>query len=252
MVENLAYGDHVRHRMDLVPVDTSGAPIVLFVHGGGFISGDKQVAPPFYANVGRYFAAHGILGACMNYRLAPAGGWPAASQDIDLAVQWLLDRGDLYGGDPRLLVVIGQSAGACHLATWLFGEQFEGGARAAIKGAVLMSGFYSAQPPLSAGQRAYFGDDADLYAQRSPLSMVCPLPYPVLVTMAARDPPPLRNQGLALVQALASKGVSAQVADFAGHNHVSPLMSLGSDRMEVGDRLRRFVMESCTTKGSTA
>ena len=248
MVEDIQYGDHERHRMDVFPVDGSGAPIVLFVHGGGFITGDKQLAPPFYANVGRYFAAHGIMGACMNYRLAPAGGWPAASLDVDRAVQWLVERGDLYGGEPRKLVVIGQSAGACHVATWLFDGRFKSGPRAAIGGAVLMSGFYNAQAPLPPAHRAYFGDDPELYALRSPLSMVRKLPHPLLVTQAQSDPPPLRDQSRLLVESLTSRGVDVQTADFEGHNHVSPLMSLGSDRDEVGERLRRFVMQCCASE----
>src|SRR5688500_757131 len=75
-IDDVPYGGHERQRLDLFPVESTGAPVVLFVHGGGFVAGDKQVSQTFYANVGRYFAAHGIVGACMNYRLAPTGGWP--------------------------------------------------------------------------------------------------------------------------------------------------------------------------------
>ena len=137
-------GEHERQRLDVFPVEGSGAPVVLFVHGGGFVSGDKQVSPPFYSNVGRYFAAHDIVGACMNYRYAPAGGWPAAAHDVEAAVSWLLDRADLYGGNPQHLIVIGQSAGGCHVATWLFEPSLQGGKQDQISGAVLMSGFYEA------------------------------------------------------------------------------------------------------------
>lgn len=240
-ISDVAYGDHARQRLDLFPAKGPGAPMVLFVHGGGFVGGDKQVAPPFYANVGRFFAAHGMVGACMNYRRAPVGGWPAGAQDLDAAVRWLLQRADLYGGDPRRLVVIGQSAGACHVATWLFDPAFASGVRDRVLAAVLMSGFYRAAAPLSDGQRAYFGDDPALYVERSPQSHARLPAHPLLVTLAEHDPPDLRRQSHDLIEALSRGPGRPEVADLAGHNHVSPLMSLGSDDGEVGLLLRRFI-----------
>lgn len=245
-IADMAYGSHERQRLDLFPVKGRGAPVVLFVHGGGFVGGDKQVAPPFYSNVGRYFAAHGMLAACMNYRRAPTGGWPAAAQDLETAVQWLLPRADLYGGDAGRLVVIGQSAGACHVATWLFHPDFAAGARSRVKAAVLMSGFYRAAPPMGPGHIAYFGDDAALYEQRSPLTHARATEHPVLLTIADRDPPELRQHTADLGDALARIGAPLQHAELPGHNHVSPLMSLGSDDDAVGLKLRRFVSQATT------
>jgi triacylglycerol lipase len=240
-IEDMAYGEHARHRQDLFPVKGSGAPVVLFVHGGGFTGGDKQVSPPFYANVGRYFAAHGMLAACMNYRRAPTGGWPAAAQDVEAAVQWLLHRADLYGGDPARFAIIGQSAGACHVATWLFHAEFADGVREQVKAAVLMSGFYRAEAPLGPGPTAYFGDDPTAYAQRSPLTFAGATPHSLLLTLADHDPPQLRLQTRDLAEALRQSDAAVQLAELAGHNHVSPLMSLGSDDDAVGLQLRRFI-----------
>ncbi len=251
-IADVAYGDDERHRMDLFPVKGQGAPVVLFVHGGGFVGGDKQASPPFYANVGRYFAAHGMVGACMNYRRAPTGGWPAAAQDIEAAVAWLLGRCDLYGGDPARLVIIGQSAGGCHVATWLFDPAFANGARSRVKAAVLMSGFYEAVAPLAAGPAAYFGDDPARYAERSPLTHARAPGHPVLVTWAEFDPPDLRRQAREMAAALTAKGAAPQRAHLEGHNHVSPLMSLGSLDDTVGLLLRRFVSQATAAPAVSA
>src|SRR5688572_1446137 len=70
-VYDLPYGPAERHRLDVYPADGPDAPVLLFVHGGGFVSGDKRGDPWFYGNVGRYFAAHGFLTVVANYRLAP-------------------------------------------------------------------------------------------------------------------------------------------------------------------------------------
>jgi len=243
-IKDLAYGEHPRHRLDLFPVKGEGAPVVLFVHGGGFVAGDKHGAPPFYANVGRYFAAHGILGICMNYRLAPAHGWPAGAQDLEQAVQWILQRAEFYGGDASRLVVLGQSAGASHVATWLFHPDFGAGARNSVKAAILMSGFYQAKAPLSPPQRAYFGSDESAYRDRSPLAHARAMPQALLVTLAEHDQGYIRAHGHELTGALAAAGATASHLDFAGHNHVSPLMSLGSDNDAVGLQLRRFISQS--------
>lgn len=242
-LEDIAYGEHPRHRLDIFPGSGSGsgAPIVLFVHGGGFISGDKQVSPPFYSNVGRYFASHGMVGACMNYRLAPSDGWAAAARDVGSAVAWLLERGDLYGGDPTRLTVVGQSAGACHVATWLFDPTLKGGSQDRIAAAVLMSGFYEASEPLTPGQKAYFGDNPADYPLRSPLTHARSTTRPTLITCAERDPAYLRRHARDLHAALSGSPRLARLVDFPGHNHVSPLMSLGSDDDTAGTVLREFI-----------
>jgi len=252
VVADLAYGAHARHRLDVYPVDGRGAPVVLFVHGGGFIAGDKNLAPPFYSNIGRYLASYGIVAVCMNYRLAPDGGWPAAAEDVELAVRWLQDRAESYGGDARRLVAVGQSAGACHVATWLLEPRFAGGARESLAAAALLSGLYVAQAPLGPGPQAYFGTDADLYAARSPLNIARQVRHPVLVTIADHDPAHLHEQGHAFAAALMAAGTNLTFSELRHHNHVSPLMSMGSDNDEAGGLLRRFVADATAIQKGNA
>lgn len=247
VIAEVPYGNDAHHRMDLFPVKAHGAPVVLFVHGDGFAAGEGQVASPFYTNVGRYFAAHGMLCARMNYRAAPTAGWPQPAQDLDGAVAWLLDRADLYGGDPGRLVVIGQSAGAGRIATWLLDDAFRGGARERLKSAVLMSGSYEAVTPLSVGQSPCLGDEPDLDLLHPPRGQVASIhssPLPVLVTQASNDPDDLRRQSAALAESLGRRGAVVHSVVLQGHNHVSPLMSLGSDDDTVGLMLRRFVFRT--------
>src|SRR3546814_12572333 len=72
VIADIAYGSEERHRLDVYPHDKANAPVLLFLHGGGFVGGDKSGDPLFYGNVGRYFATHGFLTILANYRLAPA------------------------------------------------------------------------------------------------------------------------------------------------------------------------------------
>ena len=70
VVQDVEYGPADRNRLDIYKSKTkpiSPAPILVFVHGGGFVRGDKKGA----ANIGAYFARHGVLAITLNYRFAP-------------------------------------------------------------------------------------------------------------------------------------------------------------------------------------
>ena len=79
---DVVYGPDPRHRLDIF-VPSAGvrrAPVLVFVHGGGFVMGDKGAPDaPFYNNVGLWAARSGCIGVTITYRLAPPRlGRPAA------------------------------------------------------------------------------------------------------------------------------------------------------------------------------
>ncbi len=86
-------------------------PIVVWVHGGGFVGGDKQ-HPLLSVMKPDYFLSRGFVFVSVNYRLAPKHKFPAQGHDIAAAVAHLYDHGTDYGGDPRQMFLIGDSAGA--------------------------------------------------------------------------------------------------------------------------------------------
>src|SRR5690606_25245915 len=121
VTRDLAYGPDPRNRLDLfVREGTANAPVLVFVHGGGFVMGDKHTeGSPFYSNVGEFAARMGWLGVPMTYRLAPAHKFPSGPEDLAAAVGWLRDNVAQYGGDPDKIVLSGQSAGAAHVAAYV-------------------------------------------------------------------------------------------------------------------------------------
>lgn len=94
--------------------DTTGPlPILLFVHGGGFVIGDLET----HDAVCRTLCHHmGALVVAVDYRLAPEHPFPAAVDDTTRALQWVVAHGQELGGDPSRLALAGDSAGA-QLAT---------------------------------------------------------------------------------------------------------------------------------------
>jgi predicted esterase len=241
------YGAHERHRLD---VHTSGeedlaanhgAPVLVFVHGGGFIGGDKVVpGTPQYDHIGAWAVRNGWVGVTITYRLAPEHTWPAGAQDLAAAVQWVRDNIDSYGGDPSRIVVAGHSAGCVHVASFLVGQG--GGSLDGISGGCLLSGFYVIQDGAERGplEVAYFGDKPS--AEISTLPGLLASEIPLIFAIAERDPQFSQSQVANLTAAwYAAKGAVPHVIYSAGHNHISQIGSVGVDDLAMGAQLARFV-----------
>ena len=87
-------------------------PAVVYVHGGGWVSGDKGQARDI--NVSVQLAQAGYVCANANYRLGP-GAWPTNLHDCKNAIRFLRANAAKYHIDPQRIAIVGTSAGA-HLA----------------------------------------------------------------------------------------------------------------------------------------
>ncbi len=236
---DLAYGSDPRQKLDVYRGQGQKMPILVYVPGGGFIGGDKNFDGVFYGNLGVYFAKHGYLTIVANYRLAPAGAWPAGAQDVAGAVTWAKANGAQYGGDPSRIIVYGQSAGSTHVASFLFDPQFKA---EGIAAGILMSGPYKFAGPLRPNLVAYLGADESTYAARSPLTHVNSSRVPLMLSVAEFDPAILAEPTFELAAAVTRRdGKAPHVAFMAGHNHVSTVQSLGSGQDDVGEKVREFL-----------
>jgi acetyl esterase/lipase len=105
-------------RMDLYQPEakTGLAPVVIYIHGGGWTSGDKN-DPEGMAFL-RTLRQLGYVVVSINYRLAPEYRFPAQIEDVKCAVRHLRANAEAYGLDPQRIGVIGASAGG-HLAALL-------------------------------------------------------------------------------------------------------------------------------------
>jgi acetyl esterase/lipase len=227
---NVPYGRDDRQRLDLyAPRAAAGLPVLLYVPGGGFVGGDKRAEDAFYANIGHDFARRGFLVAVMNYRLAPLHPWPAGGEDVGSAVSWVRQNAAAHGGDPNRIAIFGQSAGATHVATWLFDPSLDGAKP--VSAVVLASGTYRvAGDKIAPNLAAYFGPDASLYEARSPLTHVRPTDVPLLLTVCEFDPPHLASPTFELAAKLTNaNGRPPQLCWLAGHNHVSNVLSIGTE-----------------------
>jgi len=113
---NLAYGENNSkggNRLDLyLPEATKPYPLVVWIHGGGWVSGDKRLPPC------RSLLQKGFAVASLNYRLVSEAPFPAQLDDCKKAISWLCENADKYGIDKNRIGVWGASAGG-HLALLL-------------------------------------------------------------------------------------------------------------------------------------
>ncbi|KGB57466.1 alpha/beta hydrolase [Sphingopyxis sp. SE2] len=110
--ETISYGTAALQRLDIWRAKgTKGpAPLIVFVHGGGWKRGSKDNA------TGRFKAEHfpqqGYAFASIDYRLVPAATVEQQAADVAAAVKALVDRANMLGIDRRRIVLMGHSAGA--------------------------------------------------------------------------------------------------------------------------------------------
>ena len=90
---DVKYGAAERNLLDIFMPETAASPrpVLIFVHGGAFVGGNKRTTPtsPFYDNIMLWAAKNGFVGVNVTYRLAPQSPWPAGAQDLATAVRWI-------------------------------------------------------------------------------------------------------------------------------------------------------------------
>jgi acetyl esterase/lipase len=242
IARDLRYGDHERHRLDVhAPGDLANAPVFVFVHGGGFIGGDKHVAgTPRYDFLGAWAVRNGWIGVTITYRLAPGHTWPSGAQDVAAAVDWIRAGIAEYGGDPDRIVVAGNSAGAVHVASYVTGQG--GGSLDGVRGAAILSGFYEIPDGAGRGplEVAYYGDTPA--EDVTTLDGLVRSDLPLLFSVAERDPLFFQAQAARLTAAwFAARQVMPDMVWVAGHNHISGIGSVGVDDAALAAPLARFV-----------
>ncbi len=148
--KNLAYGTDPRQSLDLYQPDDhllktqhpKGLPVVIFIYGGSWQSGDKEG----YGFAGRSLAQAGYLTAVIDYRLVPKNIYPDFVEDSVSAIAWVYQHAGQYGGDPNMIFVLGHSAGAFNAVAAVDDARFWSKSNVpdgAIKGVIGLAGPYS-------------------------------------------------------------------------------------------------------------
>lgn len=127
-------GDYLRANI-WAPEDAKDAPVMVWIHGEGFVVGSKD-AP---VSDGTAFARSGVICIAINYRMGIDGFLPVPGaptnlglRDMIFALEWVRDNAAAFGGDPANVTAFGESAGAMAIANLVTSPLAKGLSRRAV------------------------------------------------------------------------------------------------------------------------
>jgi acetyl esterase/lipase len=233
-IADVTYGPAGKHnRLDVYRsrARPTGAPVLVYFHGGAFRSGRKnrEARPLLYR-----LASQGWVCISANYRLSPAARFPDHLIDVKKVIAWAREHGRRYGADPALVVVAGSSAGG-HLASM---------AALTPNEPAFQPGFERADTSVSAvvSLYGYYGSlDTDAALPSSPLEYVRPEAPPFFLAHGDRDTLVIVDDARQFAERLRSTSSSPVVyAELPGGQHSFDLFN--SLRFEaVVDGVEAFV-----------
>jgi acetyl esterase/lipase len=224
VARDIAYGGDPLQKLDVFspdPADPKPRPVLLFVHGGGFVRGDKRQTD----NMVLWGVKNGMVGVDIDYRLAPKDPWPAGVKDLAAAIAWTRANISRYGGDPDRIILWGHSAGANHVADYIGHREIQGAEASSVRGAIVMSPFYAD----AVGQpNPYYGADPDVQTAGPAIARLTRSTVPMFVVNAELDPEGFRVFGKAFDQGLTGAGRAHPYLLLKDHDHLSEGMAVGT------------------------
>ncbi len=208
----------------------ANAPVILYIHGGGWVIADLDV---YDASPRAIAKATGAIVVSVEYRHAPEAKFPAAHDDVNAAYSWILGNAAKWGGDPKKVAVLGESAGG-NMAVNVAISARNGGWQAPaavvavypVADSNLATGSkiaHATAKPLNTPMLGWFFTHtlADPKGALDPrLNLVGAdlknLP-PTTIILAEIDP--LHDDGVNLAAKLRDAGVTVDVKDYAGVTH---------------------------------
>jgi arylformamidase len=233
-VLDLSYGPDIKQRLDLYRPSNNpvGAPVFLFLHGGGFREGDRAQ----YGFIARPFVEKGIIVAVASYRLTDPGFiYPHQPEDTRLALQWLYQNVKAHGGDNLQLFIGGHSAGGLLAADVGVNRAWMAAARIpkeALRGIVPVSGIYDlrvSDPAAKVFWRTYASNSAQQHAASPILHITDPVPKAVVAVGSTEQlgDEDFVGSSKTLAEKLEGAGVKTQFLSLDGMAHKDTAEALG-------------------------
>lgn len=251
-----------KQRLDLFLPKGTGWPTLVFIHGGGWNDGDKNLrvgGADVYGNIGRFYASRGIGVAVINYRLLPEVTWQEQLTDVAQAVHWIQSRIGDVGGDPALLFLSGHSAGAQLAARLALDQDLlreAGIPRSSIRGVIVVSG---AAFDLADDETYRLGQERDYYASRfgtvegwaeaaSPISYVSPAAPEFLILYGGVEEKSLQRQSHLLNEALRQEGIASRIVVVPRQSHARIVLTLSRDDKTAAPTILSFIRSAAAAE----
>jgi len=244
-ISDICYGDTDElQKLDVyAPADAKNLPVVFWIHGGGWVTGDKSDvhAKP------KFFAERGCVLVSANYRLWPKVAMETIFKDVAQALGWIHQNIVQHGGDPHRIVVMGHSAGAQLAALVCVDHRYAKAAGVpieALRGCVPVDGdtydlpaiIQTAElrqalhrlPQPTKGHRVKFGNDPARHVELSVVTHIAAnRGIPPFLILHVAGHPDVTAQGQRLANVLSSAGVQNTLIGVKDTNHHQLNVRLG-------------------------
>jgi acetyl esterase/lipase len=237
--------DRHKHQLDLyLPKGKKDFPVLFFVHGGAWVSGDRNFFG-IYSSIGQCFARHGIGAVVISYRLSPKVQHPEHIKDVARAFAWTKKNIEKHGGKKDQIFVCGHSAGGHLVALLATNESYlkaENCSLKDIKGAIPMSGVFVLADNF---MPSVFGKGDEANRSASPVRNVkdgCP---PFLIVYADKDMPFCEAMSSQFCKELKGIKCEAEVCEIKSRNHMSIITSFSKDNDPALDAALKFIEKCC-------
>jgi acetyl esterase/lipase len=241
---DIAYGSNARQKLDVYRPEAAGSdrPIVVFLHGGGWRTGDKSA----YKFVADSLTARGYVVVEPGYRLFPEAPFPDFVMDAASAVAWTQQHGAEFGGDPRRIFIMGHSAGA-HIGALVALDpaylQRVGGSSDGIAGFIGLAGPYEYLPPPIFGSK-----EASKSAQ--PITFVNNASVPLLLLHGEADSVVWLANSEHMAERARSVGSRVEERYYKGMSHAGIIRAFSvfeRNRRPVLDDVDRFIRDNSSS-----
>jgi arylformamidase len=224
-----------RQMLDVyAPAKGKDLPVVVWIHGGGWRRGDKADVH----NKPQAFTDKGLVLVSINYRFVPSVTVNQIAGDVAKAIRWTHDHARDHGGDPKVIVVMGHSAGAQLAALVCTDERYlkaEGLSLSTIKGCVPVDGdtydvplqIKTVEEKRAKSYRMTFGDEASQKELSAVTHVAKGRKIPPFLILHVAEHPETKAQSERLVKALQEAGISAKAYPAEGKNHTTINNDLG-------------------------
>lgn len=230
MLSDIIYSDHSPAcLLDLyLPNSSDAKPLVAMFHGGGWVSGQKEM----YHEEALWFCEQGFACATINYRLAPLDPYPAAIVDAQRAIQFLLNNQENHHYDTERIFSFGNSAGG-HLSCMvgLLEKDLETGQPTKLVNAVVAASpitdlrnpeqkhFPIAHSFLDQFMASYYVEDKEKWEVASPVTHIHDGIPPILLFHGSDDDVVPVEQSQSFYAALNQAGCVSEYHEFPGEGH---------------------------------
>ena len=211
--KDIRYGEQDDELLDLFVTNRSGAPLLVFIHGGYWQALSKNES----TFAGSELAEAGVSYAAIDYTIAPKGKIAHMIDQCVKAVLWLKDNAANGGYSSDDIYLAGSSAGA-HLAT-MTTLKLKEIIQPCVKGLILLSGVYDVQPLVN----TYVNDPLGLTMEEA--RMLSPLNYdlkdmpPALIYYGENETDEFKRQSQSFAKDIREAGSLADCKEISGYNH---------------------------------